>query len=119
MSLFKRSETLSDLSSKLLSKKKIIAQGAEHHKNKVLIGQAQEIIKQFKFFEIGKEQHSERLQHKLRHDPMLVYHTVLSNTRELTLPLISKVKNKKLILRDYTLDSGHMLGLAKAIKQTK
>lgn len=77
------------------------------------------MIKEFKFYEIGKEHHTERLQHKLRHDPMLVYHTVLSNSREVTLPLVSKVKKGKLILQNYTLDSGHMLGLACAIKQTK
>jgi hypothetical protein len=32
-----------------------------------------------------------------------------------SLPLLSKVIDKKLVLKDYTLDSGHLRGLAEAI----
>lgn len=43
---------------------------------------------------------------------------MLSKTRDSALPLINKVINKRLILVDYTLDSGHLHGLTHAIFKT-
>ena len=49
---------------------------------------------------------------------MLHYHAQLLKARELPLPLINKVIDEKLILRGYTLDSGHLTGLSESIKHT-
>lgn len=80
---------------------------------------ASQIVNELSFYQIGKEHHREIMHMALRQEPMQVYHSNLNTSTEICLPLVNKVINKKLILQDYTLDSGHMLGLAKSISQTK
>ena len=48
----------------------------------------------------------------------MVYHTKMLNVNEVALPLVNKVIKGKLVLQDYTLDSGHCRALASSIKQT-
>lgn len=49
-------------------------------------------------------------------DPNLLYQKVVEEAKEVVLPLIGKISDKKLILKDYTLDSGHLRGLAKVMQ---
>ena len=43
---------------------------------------------------------------------MFIYQKKVKEEGGVFLPLINKIQDKKLILKDYTLDSGHCLGLA-------
>lgn len=49
-------------------------------------------------------------------DPNLMYHKVVDNAHEIILPLLDKIVDNQLILKDYTLDSGHLNGLAAVLK---
>ena len=50
---------------------------------------------------------------------MLIYVNEIIRSLEINLPVVTKYLNNKLVLRDYTLDSGHFAGLSEAIRQTK
>lgn len=69
-----------------------------------------------KVFEIGKNSHKEIHKKLLQKDPDFLYQEVVSECKEVSLPLLSKVIDCKLVLKDYTLDSGHLRGLASAIQ---
>ena len=49
---------------------------------------------------------------------MLVYSHEIIKKLEINLPIVTKHSDKKLVLKDYTLDSGHFIGLSEAISQT-
>jgi len=48
---------------------------------------------------------------------MFVYQKKVQEEKDVLLPLINKIKNNTLVLKDYTLNSGHCLALAEVWKQ--
>ena len=81
-----------------------------------LVKRAAKIVKQIKVYEIGQKSHEEYFCHTFRNDPNLLYHKVVDEAKEVILPLLNKIVDNKLILKDYTLDSGHLNGLASCLK---
>ena len=61
---------------------------------------------------MGQNRHRDVLSKLLKNDPDHVYFKHVDSAQEVNLPLISKVIDNKLVLMDYTLDSGHLGGLA-------
>ena len=55
---------------------------------------------------------------KYNRNPVAIYNKVVDTSREITLPLIAKIFDKKLFLQDYTLDTGHLMALNEAIIQS-
>lgn len=75
-------------------------------------------MKELKFKEIFRNQFSSKgFEEVYKDDPMFVYQKKLNEEKGSLLPLINKIKNKMLILKDYTLDSGHCLALAEVWQQ--
>ena len=81
-----------------------------------LIKRAETIVKQIKVYEIGQKSHEEYFCHTLGNDPNLLYHKVVDKAKEVILPLLNKIVDKQLLLKDYTLDQGHLHGLASCLK---
>ena len=67
---------------------------------------------------MGKKVNMEVFKEHMQKNPLFLYQKVVEEAQEVTLPLISKVIDHKLVLKDYTLDSGHMRGLAKAVQES-
>ena len=74
------------------------------------------VVKTLRFNELGRRMSIETVRSAFENDPMMVYYTKMNNTNELAFPLLNKVVNGKLILQDYTLDSGHCKALASSLK---
>ena len=55
----------------------------------------------------------------MKADPMLVYQAQVGQTLESNLPLPNKVIGNKLVLHDYTLDSGQLNAFSAAIRITR
>ena len=50
-------------------------------------------------------------------DPIYIYQQKIAEEKDVLLPLINKIKNRRLMLHDYTLNSGHCLALAEVWKR--
>jgi len=57
--------------------------------------------------------------HKYPRDPVAIYNQFVTSSLEITLPLIAKIFDKKLVLQDYTLDTGHLMALNEAIRKSE
>lgn len=68
-------------------------------------------MKTLKFKEIFKEK-SGAVDEIFKDDATFVYQKRIMAEKDSLLPILNKVVNKKLILKDYTLNSGHCLALA-------
>ena len=83
------------------------------------IKRAEEIIKEMKRYEVSKNKHKESFCHIMKnHEPNVAYLQAVDKDKQVSLPIIRKIKDGKLILKDYTLDTGHLNGLAAAVSQT-
>ncbi len=51
----------------------------------------------------------------MSHEPNIIYMHEVEEEKQVVLPILRKIKDGMLILKDYTLDSGHLAGLAKAL----
>ena len=76
---------------------------------------ATEVVQEMQRFEIGKREHNESFSELMSHEPNLIYMHEVEEEKQVVLPIIRKIKDGMLILKDYTLDSGHLIGLAKAL----
>ena len=52
------------------------------------------------------------------HDPIFVYQKKVDEERDSLLPLVNKVKDGRLILKDYTLNSGHCSAISDVWKDS-
>lgn len=50
-------------------------------------------------------------------DPTFLYQQVVQQEKDSLLPLINKIKNRTLVLKDYTLNGGHCVALAEVWNQ--
>ena len=70
------------------------------------------------FIEIGRKMKGEVFCKIFQKRPMLVYLEQIQQTNELSLPLINKIIDGKLVLSGYTLDKGHFKSLAASLIET-
>ena len=61
--------------------------------------------------------HRDTFKDMLKDDQMYQYLQAVHDFGEIPLPLVNKIYKNKLVLQDYTLDSGHLLGLTNSLKQ--
>ena len=87
----------------------------DKHRDQILVRKATLPVKTMKAYEIGSQSHRPSFCSLLENDPDLIYHKIVNQAREVVLPIIPKILNGKLILKDYTLDSGNLRGLAKVL----
>ena len=83
------------------------------------VKKVEQVIRALQFTELGRKMAGEVFCEILNQEPMLVYHKEMKGWQEVALPLVNKVIDGKLVLQDYTLDSGHCEALATSIRDTQ
>ena len=73
------------------------------------------VMKDIKFKEIFKNQFDQQGYDQLYgDDPMYIYQKKVQEEKDVMLPLVNKIKDKTLVLQDYTLNSSHCIARADA-----
>ena len=87
----------------------------QHAMDKLMANNAMGVMKNIKFKEIFKNQFDQQGYDQLyQDDPMYIYQKRVQEEKDVMLPLVNKVKDKTLVLQDYTLNSSHCIALAEA-----